>query len=473
MINTSRGMTWYTILKVLLIIWIIVEPTTFLSEWFDIAAQIGITFTELVTIFPLFFTSNCVNAFGDSILMAILFYHMRNKDKKSINSTRNILIFDIVISFITTLTTLIELQPFSGNDYSGYGENLGFVIARLIIFAPTYIYLKKRFLPVPRNPQSPYITHAEGIFPPFETVSATLEGIFNQADRDETIAQIMSGYNNPYTGQPIATEKDWDEYTRAYQAEQKQKLQKFTSASSGEQQTAQKETEKLKPVLAHSKPAPQPKRASVDLFAPVSPPVHQPVRSISAEQVPLAQEQQFALDKYNKRNRTDWEVGLDFERLIGYQYEIRGYMVKYIGATSGKEDMGRDLIVSNSVNTYIVQCKRWSRSSQIHEKYIFQLYGTTELYKKQHPGASVTGVFITTAYFSAQAKAAAANLGIEMIEHYTFHQHPLIKCKASAKRYYLPMDSEYDKISVNVAAGDYYCDTVAAAISAGFQSAYQ
>lgn len=222
-----------------------------------------------------------------------------------------------------------------------------------------------------------------------------------------------------------------------------------------------------------SKPAPRQKCASVDLFAPVSPPVRQPVRSISAEQIPLAQEQQFALDKYNKRNRTDWEVGLDFERLIGYQYEIRGYMVKYIGATSGKEDMGRDLIVSNSVNTYIVQCKRWSRSSQIHEKYIFQLYGTTELYKKQHPNASVTGVFITTAYFSAQAKAAAANLGIEMIEHYSFHQHPLIKCKASAKRYYLPMDSEYDKISVNVAAGDYYCDTVAAAISAGFQSAYQ
>ncbi len=240
----------------------------------------------------------------------------------------------------------------------------------------------------------------------------------------------------------------------------------------------------------------QPKRASVDLFTPVSVsarnPATQPKRSSAVihkkstkeafhsyisikecEQLPLAQAHQLALDRYNQRNRSDWEVGLDFERFIGYQYEIRGYMVKYIGATSGKKDMGRDLIVSNGKNTYIVQCKRWSRSSQIYEKYIFQLYGTTELYKKQHPIGSVSAVFVTTSYFSAQAKAAASSLGIELIEHYPFYLHPIVKCKADTGQYYLPMDSDYDKISINFAAGDYYHKTVEAAISAGFHSAYQ
>ncbi len=234
MINTSRGMKWYTILKILLVIWIITEPSFFLSDWSAIAVQSNVTFIELAAALPLFFISNFINVFGDSILMAILFYHMRNKDKKSIDSTRNILIFDIVISFITTLATLIELQSLNGDDYSGYGSILGYITFRLIVFVPTYIYLKKRFLPIPHNSQAPYITHAESTFPPFETISAALEGLLNQTDRDETIAQILSGYNNPYTGQPITTEKDWDEYTQAYQAEQKQKLQKFTSASSKE-----------------------------------------------------------------------------------------------------------------------------------------------------------------------------------------------------------------------------------------------
>lgn len=54
---------------------------------------------------------------------------------------------------------------------------------------------------------------------------------------------------------------------------------------------------------------------------------------------------QLALDRYQNRNKSDWDIGIEFERYIGYQYEIKGYSVKYYGAIMGLEDMGRDLIV--------------------------------------------------------------------------------------------------------------------------------
>jgi len=147
--------------------------------------------------------------------------------------------------------------------------------------------------------------------------------------------------------------------------------------------------------------------------------------------------------------------------------------VEYTGAVEGLKDMGRDLIVSNEIGTFIIQCKRWSRNSQIHEKHIFQLQGTLSLYQKQHPDIHTVGVFITTASLSAEARESASSLGIKVVEHYEYVSHPLIKCKADTRQYYLPMDSDYDKISINFASGDCYYKTVEAAISAGFHSAYQ
>ena len=39
--------------------------------------------------------------------------------------------------------------------------------------------------------------------------------------------------------------------------------------------------------------------------------------------------------------------------------------------------MGRDLIVSKEKKLFVIQCKRWAAEKTIHEKHIFQLYGTT------------------------------------------------------------------------------------------------
>lgn len=85
---------------------------------------------------------------------------------------------------------------------------------------------------------------------------------------------------------------------------------------------------------------------------------------------------QLALDRHLRSRRSKWEVGRDFERYVGYQMEQDGFAVNYFGALQGVEDLGRDLVARRDEETLIVQCKYWSRERTIHEKHIYQLYGT-------------------------------------------------------------------------------------------------
>ncbi|MBK7871781.1 MAG: hypothetical protein IPJ74_14435 [Saprospiraceae bacterium] len=63
------------------------------------------------------------------------------------------------------------------------------------------------------------------------------------------------------------------------------------------------------------------------------------------QQLSSAERNQKALDRYlNSKNKSNWQIGRDFERYIGYSYEQRGYDVYYQGIMEGMEDLGRDLI---------------------------------------------------------------------------------------------------------------------------------
>ena len=54
---------------------------------------------------------------------------------------------------------------------------------------------------------------------------------------------------------------------------------------------------------------------------------------------------QIALDRYKARRKSKWEIGREFERFVGYEYEQAGWDVTFFGAVKGLEDMGRDLIL--------------------------------------------------------------------------------------------------------------------------------
>ena len=185
---------------------------------------------------------------------------------------------------------------------------------------------------------------------------------------------------------------------------------------------------------------------------------------------------QLALERYSKRQKSNWQIGIEYERYVGYCYEKKGYRVRYNGATEGLEDMGRDLIISKDKKMYVIQCKRWSVEKTIHEKHIFQLYGTTILQKMEHPDCTVGSLFITTTSLSDLAKSCADYLAITVVENFPLKEYPLIKCNVSKdgdQIYHLPFDQQYDRVIINPSDGDFYASTIAEAESKGFRHAWR
>ena len=185
---------------------------------------------------------------------------------------------------------------------------------------------------------------------------------------------------------------------------------------------------------------------------------------------------QLALERYSKRQKSNWQIGIEYERYVGYCYEKKGYRVRYNGATEGLEDMGRDLIISKDNKMQVIQCKRWSVEKTIHEKHIFQLYGTTILQKMEHPDCTVGSLFITTTSLSDLAKSCADYLDITVVENFPLKEYPLIKCNVSKdgdQIYHLPFDQQYDRVIINPSDGDFYASTIAEAESKGFRHAWR
>lgn len=185
---------------------------------------------------------------------------------------------------------------------------------------------------------------------------------------------------------------------------------------------------------------------------------------------------QLALERYWQKTKNPWEVGRDYERFVGYQYEIEGFQVYYQGIAEGLSDLGRDLIVSRGGMVEIVQCKYWSREKQIHEKHMFQLYGTTVEYQIDHPGVGVKAMFVTSTALSERAKKAAQMLNIAVRENYPLEPYPCIKCNVAqdgTKIYHLPFDQQYDRTIVEPDRGECYVATVRQAEARGFRRAYR
>lgn len=183
-----------------------------------------------------------------------------------------------------------------------------------------------------------------------------------------------------------------------------------------------------------------------------------------------------ALERYTKRQKTNWQIGIEYERYVGYCYERKGYKVRYFGATEGLEDMGRDLLVSQGKKVFVIQCKRWAIEKTIHEKHIFQLYGTTILQKIENPDKEIYGLFITTTPLSALAKSCADYLHIMVVENFPLKEYPLIKCNISnsgEKIYHLPFDQQYDRIIIDPDDGDCYMSTIQEAEDSGFRHAWR
>lgn len=189
----------------------------------------------------------------------------------------------------------------------------------------------------------------------------------------------------------------------------------------------------------------------------------------------VTQRNQLALNRYLSGHLSDAQIGRLYETFLGWLYEKQGYQVTYNGIEQGVEDMGRDLICEKSTETLIVQAKCWARTKAIHERHVFQLYGTTCLYKIEHPEVKKVRAFLyVTNQLSQTAREAAQMLKIKVEENFALDKNfPMIKCnigKTGEKIYHLPFDQQYHKTLIQK-PGEMYCHTVAEAESNGFRRA--
>lgn len=184
-------------------------------------------------------------------------------------------------------------------------------------------------------------------------------------------------------------------------------------------------------------------------------------------------EAQRQLKNFWERPKSNSEKGAIYERYIGYLYEDAGYHVEYTGIKKGKKDIGRDLVCRVGRDVFIVQCKCWENSKMVYHNHIHQLRGTVEDYNKQYKSRRAHGVFFTTSRIARSAKVASMRIGIETHEKFVMPEpFPIVKCKLSEGKYYLPDDWGYDKVELNLGTGDCYCITVSEADSKGFKWAY-
>jgi Restriction endonuclease len=193
--------------------------------------------------------------------------------------------------------------------------------------------------------------------------------------------------------------------------------------------------------------------------------------------LPEAERNQWALDRYLKSRKSPWQLGRDYERYVGYLREQEGCAVTYHGIAKGLEDLGRDVLAERDGSIEVIQCKRWAQAKTIHEKHVFQLYGTMILARLENPAKAVTGTLTTTTKLSPKAREVADYLEIKVEEGFPLDDYPRIKCNLARRGedriYHLPFDQQYDTTVIEPERGELYLATVAEAEAQGFRRAWR
>lgn len=211
-------------------------------------------------------------------------------------------------------------------------------------------------------------------------------------------------------------------------------------------------------------------------------PVHKYLPLDEYNSLPPSQRNQLALDRYLSSSLDNYSIGRLYEMYLGFIYTREGWDVQYHGIQKQKQDLGRDLICEKDNTIHIVQAKCWSRDKLIHEKHIFQLFGTTFEYKENYRNdlykEEIIPVFITTTTLSDVARSAADLLGIRYRENFELQKNfPMIKCNINKstgeKIYHLPFDQQYNRTVITPKDGEFYALTVAEAEKKGFRRAFR
>lgn len=201
---------------------------------------------------------------------------------------------------------------------------------------------------------------------------------------------------------------------------------------------------------------------------------------------------QLALDRYvEKRNKSNWAIGRDYEMSCAHVLRKEGYYVEMHGILKKIEDLGRDLIAyrefkddlfdwDSKFEILVIQCKYWSNKREIHENVIMQLYGTYIAYRIEQERQGyikfinkITPVLMIPSFsvLSETAKRFVETLDVKLVIQ-DMVEFPRIKCNinGSNKIYHLPFDQQYDNTQIKN-KGEFYAFSVKEAEEKGFRRA--
>ena len=191
---------------------------------------------------------------------------------------------------------------------------------------------------------------------------------------------------------------------------------------------------------------------------------------------------QLALDRYKKKEKSNWVIGIEYEMYIDYILRNKGFKTIPHGSIKGINDLGRDIIAfkqdsNNNTIAFIIQCKNYSdkKNKLIHENVVFQIFGTSIEYKfENNEYSKVIPVIYSTVSLSERAMLFANQLGVQ---YYIVKKgdYPMIKCNINnngEKIYHLPFDQQYYKTEIKN-SGEFYAWTVKEAVSNGFRRAFK
>jgi hypothetical protein len=217
--------------------------------------------------------------------------------------------------------------------------------------------------------------------------------------------------------------------------------------------------------------------------APQTDPVSRFVSDAEFAALTAAERNQLALDRYLDGGLSRAQIGRLYERYIGHLFAQDGWQVEYHGIKRGLQDLGRDLVCSKGGEVKIIQAKCWSAGKVVHERHVFQLFGTSRHYTTERSMAdlfapAVTARLVTTTNLSDMARAAAALLKVEVDERRALDKtFPMIKCNVNQdtneRIYHLPFDQQYDRTIVRQQLGERMVRTVSEAESLGFRRAFR
>jgi len=133
----------------------------------------------------------------------------------------------------------------------------------------------------------------------------------------------------------------------------------------------------------------------------------------------------------------------------------------------------------------------WAQEKTIHEKHVFQLFGTVIEYIARSNTKSkslplfgtfeklsdVRPGFVTSTTLSDKANDFANLLEVEVRENVALRDYPIIKCNISKRNgdrvYHMPFDQQYDRTIIEPDEGEIYASTAAEAETKGFRRAYR